>query len=174
MKHLFTENDLFYPENKFYEDTAVAAPLYLAANKIVMINQPLYYYRKHVGSTTNIKNDSRFFDRLETAKMALNHIKRLGRYDAYKECVDELFFTMYYKTPIPGIYGYFKPVPFDKVRYIRDSIYEYLSREDVEKFIGRSRIRERLALNLLKVSPRLSALSWHFTGWLLKHIKYEG
>lgn len=171
-KSLFIKHDLFFPENMFYEDTAIAAPLYLVAGKIVLVEQQLYYYRKHIGSTTNIKNDPRFFDRLETAKIALNHIKRLGKYDAYRECVNDMFFTMYYKTPIPGIFSYFKPIPYDKIKYIKESVYEYLSKDDVDKFIAQGSLRERLALTLLKASPRLSAISWQFTGWLLNHVRY--
>lgn len=168
---MFIDNELLFPEGIFYEDCAVAAPLYLMAGKIVLSNQQLYYYRKHVGSTTTQKNDPRFFNRLETAKIGLGHIKRLGKYNEYRECVNEWFFTMYYKTPIPSIFTWFEPIPYDKVRYIKDSIHEFLNQKEIDTFTARGTIRERLALKLLMFSPRLSAISWRFTGWLLKILK---
>ncbi|WP_293667474.1 glycosyltransferase family 2 protein [uncultured Parabacteroides sp.] len=124
-KELFTENQLAYPEGLFYEDNAIASVLYVSANKIVKVNQPYYYYRCNNLSTTRGYNNYHFFDRLDTSKMFLDNMKRLGFYSKYKEAIDYKFTELFYVNTIFGAISQFTQPEYgwvDKVKKEMNSI----------------------------------------------------
>ncbi len=57
-----------YPENMFYEDVVFISKVLLKANKIIKINEPLYYYRDNKEGTTNVINITNY-DLLKAYKM---------------------------------------------------------------------------------------------------------
>lgn len=42
---LIIQNELFFPENLFYEDNAIAGLYYHYAKNLFKVSEPLYYYR---------------------------------------------------------------------------------------------------------------------------------
>lgn len=50
-KKLLVENNLFFPQIRFYEDVAVVPSYALYADVISYVDKPLYYYVLHEGST---------------------------------------------------------------------------------------------------------------------------
>ena len=59
---------LKYPKGMFYEDVVFISEVLLQANKIVKINNPLYYYRDNENGTTNVINETNY-DLLKAYKM---------------------------------------------------------------------------------------------------------
>lgn len=124
-KKLFTDNQLEYPEGLFYEDNAISSVLYVSAKKIVKLNRPYYYYRCNNFSTTRGYNNYRFFDRLDTSKMLLDNMKRLGFYSKYKDVIDYRFTELFYVNTIFGAISQFTSPEYkwiDKVKKEMDSI----------------------------------------------------
>lgn len=108
-KSLFLENQLYFSENLFYEDNAIAQALYLSAGKIAKTGLPCYFYRCDNMSTTRSMNNYRFFDRMETSKQYLQNMKRLGFYDRYQKECDACFFYLFYEATIMGALFHFDP-----------------------------------------------------------------
>lgn len=120
-KKLFIENNLFFPENLIYEDNAIGPALFLSANKIIKIDDFLYYYRQNPISTTKSKNNYKFFDRLKTSVMAIENIEKL---DNYKELTylrtekEWMFIKLFLLGTLFGTISLFDPIPVEKIRLL--------------------------------------------------------
>jgi len=129
-RHLFFENNLFFPEGVIYEDNAVGPALFLSASKIRKIDDPLYYYRRNESSTTNRKNNYKFFDRLETSITAIENIKNLSNYSSElvvcKEEIDWMFIKLYFLGTLFGALSMFNPIPVNIVNSVLEGINTYL------------------------------------------------
>lgn len=104
-KYLFDRFQLYFPEKIYFEDNAIATPLFLIAKSIVFINNsvPSYYYR--ITSTTSYTKSpnkliEKLNDRQTTAKMMLNHTKRLGVYEMYHNEVNYIFYRLFLRTTL--------------------------------------------------------------------------
>lgn len=108
-KQLFFEYGLFFPEHLLYEDNAIVAALYLSARRIGKLNMPFYYYRCDNTSTTRSTNNYRYFDRLKTSKLFLEHMKRLGFYSRYPMEVEFRFVELFYVNTVMVALSQFNP-----------------------------------------------------------------
>lgn len=108
-KDIFIKNELTYPEQLIYEDNAIGVLIYLFCKKIAYSDEYYYYYRCNNQSTTRSVNNYRYFDRLDTAKMFLENMKRYGFYETYKEEADFYFITLFYINTIMGSVLSFDP-----------------------------------------------------------------
>lgn len=161
-KSLITENRLFFPENIFYEDNAVGPALVLAASKIVKIDDELYYYRIWDQSTVQRKNDFRFFQRLDTIVMFLDHVKRLGLYEKYKREADETFLRIFYKNSILGAFIRFNPVPYREISKLMKDVFKYMDKDDVDKYVACQTSFNRMVINASNINPRIGHLIYAF------------
>lgn len=108
-KEIFLKNELTYPEHLFYEDNAIGVLIYLFCKKIAYSDKCYYYYRCNNQSTTRSTNNYRYFDRLDTAKMFLENMRRYGFYETYKEEVNFYFITLFYINTVMGAMLNFDP-----------------------------------------------------------------
>ncbi|MDE5988833.1 MAG: glycosyltransferase family 2 protein [Duncaniella sp.] len=125
-KELITANNLFFPEKVFYEDNAVALAIQLSAQNPVKINEALYLYRFDNASVTRSTNNYRFFDRLSSAVMLMENLKRLGLYERNKDELDFIFINQYFTHSIFGCIYRFDRVPMLRHNYIRKTISRHL------------------------------------------------
>ncbi len=125
-KSLFADNGLFYPENLFYEDNAIGQPLYLSGNKIVKVDRLCYFYRCNNLSTTKRQNDYRFFDRMETSKLYLENMKRLGFYSPYQRECEAVFFYLFYEATVMGALFHFNPPARGRIDQAKAEIGAYV------------------------------------------------
>ncbi len=120
------DNKLFFPERVFYEDNAVAMAMQLSALNPCKINRNLYLYRVDNISVSRSADNYRFFDRLESAKILMEHLKRLGIYDKYADELDFVFLNQYYIHSIFGCVYRFSKVPMLRHRYICKTVRRYV------------------------------------------------
>lgn len=93
-KELLIKNNLYFPHIRFYEDIAVVPAYGLYAKKIVYINEPLYYYIQHEGSTMHQKNyDIRLECIFESLEILRKQFINSGKYDVYKDELEYLYIT---------------------------------------------------------------------------------
>ena len=108
-RSLFVDNDLFFPEHLQYEDNAVVTALYLASRKAVKVDAAFYYYRCNNTSTTRSLNNYRFFDRLETSRLFLDNMRRLGFFARYQAEVEFRFIQLFYVNTVMVALSQFVP-----------------------------------------------------------------
>lgn len=127
-KSLITDNGLYFPENVFYEDNAVALAMQLVARNPVKINATLYRYRFDNVSVTRSVNDPRFFDRIGSAVTLLGHMKRLGIYGRFADEIDFLFVNQYLVHTVFGAIYRFDRVQVDRIREVVSDVETYVPR----------------------------------------------
>ena len=113
---LFIENDLFFPEQVFYEDITLVYNLILLANNIKIIeNTPLYFYRVDNTSTMRNRNSMKMFDRLYTTQLFYEKTKEYGKYNEFKEEIEYTFFRIYYQNTISHALESFDILPIEMI-----------------------------------------------------------
>jgi glycosyltransferase involved in cell wall biosynthesis len=126
-RHIFFDNQLWYPENLIYEDNAVGSSLFCASNIANKVNKPFYHYRVREQSTTTTKDNFRLFDRLETSVMMLEHTRRLGFYDRYQAEIDYSFYCLYYRNTLYACFFNFSVVPKKYIEMTKKTFPKYIN-----------------------------------------------
>jgi glycosyltransferase involved in cell wall biosynthesis len=83
-RSLFTDNRIKFPTMCF-EDMAVANKIFAAANRVVVIDRPLYYYNQHPASTLATMNASKINDFIHAIAMVRISLERSGTYEKYRK-----------------------------------------------------------------------------------------
>ena len=84
------KNNLYFPENLFYEDNCFVPLVYAQMKSYSYIRQCNYHYFVNTDSTTKKKNSSYLYDRFEIANLLKLRFKELNLEKIYKEELDFL------------------------------------------------------------------------------------
>lgn len=160
-RRLFSGRGLTFPEGVFYEDNAIALAVQLGAQRPVKISEGLYYYRVDNGSVTRSLDNPRFFDRIESAVTLLNHLKRLGLYESYRDEIDNVFINQYYIHTVTGCVYRFSRVPMDRLRQVRQGIGQYMPGWRRNPYYHSLPVLRRLKIELHARFPRAIHLLVH-------------
>ena len=83
-KDLLIENKIEFPVNRIFEDHVFSYKSLVSANRVVVLKESYYYYRKNAGQSITdkeVKNDSYKFDFLRNAKEMKAYFGEKGCYD---------------------------------------------------------------------------------------------
>lgn len=83
-RSLFTDYDIKFPTMCF-EDMAVANKVFAHANRVVVLDRPLYYYNQHPTSTLATMNADKINDFIRAIAMVRISLERSGLYEKYKK-----------------------------------------------------------------------------------------
>ena len=154
-KSLITDNGLFFPENVFYEDNAVALAIQLSARNPVKLNALLYNYRCDNASVTRSVNNYRFFDRLSSAVALMENLRRLGLYDRFAAQLDFLFLNQYYIHTIFGCIYRFEKVPMMRLRYVLGTVGRYVKNHRSNPYYRKQSVAMKLKIESHARFPRV-------------------
>ncbi|SHE37265.1 glycosyltransferase family 2 protein [Clostridium fallax] len=87
-KSLFIDNNIRYPEGKYYEDMEATVRLLFYANKITTLNSEFYYYRQRAGAITKVYNKKMIDDFNDTVIKVNEFIDEKEKVQAFKEEID--------------------------------------------------------------------------------------
>ena len=99
-RKILMENDLFFPEDIFYEDNAAAEiwPLYF--KHFEHVDEPLYFYYTVPESTTHSVTWDRCVDRKTAGEIMITELKKRGFYEKYKNEIDYRFTELFYQVTL--------------------------------------------------------------------------
>lgn len=83
-RRLFIENEIEFPTMCF-EDLAVLHKVFAKANKVVVLDEALYYYSQHSGSTLANVSANKINDYIRAIAMVRISLERNGLYEKYKK-----------------------------------------------------------------------------------------
>ncbi|SFC16987.1 glycosyltransferase family 2 protein [Butyrivibrio sp. YAB3001] len=89
-------NNLFFPENIFYEDNAMMVSYLLTATHYEYISKPWYYYYQHGASTVHSFSVEKCNDRMEAGRIMVSEAKRLGFLDEFYKELEFTFTILFY------------------------------------------------------------------------------
>jgi len=107
LKKMIIENELFFPENMFYEDNVLSGIHFLYAKKISKVNQYLYYYVRHANSTVS-NSKVTISDKINSGTLYMNEIIERGFFNKYKEIVLARYFRIYFLNTYKSLMMYRK------------------------------------------------------------------
>lgn len=99
-RELFFEHNLRFPEKIFYEDNAIGALPLLYAKHFERVDEALYFYYQHSGSTVHTITLDRCHDRIRAAEIFLEECKTRSFYADFKDEIDYTVFELGYCNTI--------------------------------------------------------------------------
>lgn len=111
-RSMILENELWFPEDIFYEDNALGNSYLILAKQFAYIEEPLYYYYQHDASTVHTISPKRCEDRMTAGRLMLKEAKRHNFYEEFKPELEYSFTLLFY---INTLFTYMAGV--DKTRY---------------------------------------------------------
>ena len=83
-RSLFTDYDIFFPSIAF-EDMATANRVFAHADRIAVLDEPLYYYVQRSGSTLATINASKINDFIRAVAMVRVSLEKSGQFEKYRK-----------------------------------------------------------------------------------------
>jgi len=119
------DNELFFPENIFYEDNAMSNSYMLTAKHFEYIEEPMYYYYQHGSSTVHSFSERRCEDRLEAGRVMICEAKRLGFFEEFKTEIEYKFTQLYYVNTLFTYMPCVRPTRLSFVKAMTNEMKEY-------------------------------------------------
>lgn len=88
-RELFTGYGVTFPSMTF-EDMATANRIFAHAERVVVIDRPLYYYNQHSSSTLATMNTNKINDFIRAVAMVRISLEKNGLYEKYKKSYQKL------------------------------------------------------------------------------------
>lgn len=117
------KNELFFPENIFYEDNAMSNSFLLTAEHYEYMAKPWYYYYQHGSSTVHSFSERMCLDRMEAARIMVSEAKRLGFFDEFRSEIEFEFTQLFY---VNTLFTYMPCVKPARISFVRDLTRELL------------------------------------------------
>ena len=86
---LFTDYGITFPTMAF-EDMATANKVFAHANRVVVLDRPLYYYNQHPTSTLATMNANKINNFIEAMALVRTSLEKNGLYDQYRKSYQAL------------------------------------------------------------------------------------
>lgn len=115
-RELFEKWNIRFPEAMFYEDNAVAALPLLYAARFEQVEEPLYFYYQHGGSTVHEINIERCEDRIRAMEFYKAEHMRRGFFDQYREEISYKMIELGYKITL---FSYLQSARLPSLRFVR-------------------------------------------------------
>jgi len=153
-RSLILGNELFFPENIFYEDNAMSDVYLCLANRFEYIPEPLYYYYQHDTSTVHSFSERRCRDRMEAGRIALKNAKKFGLIEEFAPEIEYKFIQLFY---INTIFTYMPCVRPAKVSFVKEITEELVATfpdfRSNHYYIERTNAEEKKLINMAVKSP---------------------
>lgn len=114
-REIFEANHIRFPEKMFYEDNAVGVFPLLYAKHFERVDEPLYFYYQHAGSTVHVVDISKCEDRMKAAEIYLQQCKERGFYEKYRAEIDYKVFELGYRNTL---FSYLQAAKHPKFRFV--------------------------------------------------------
>ncbi len=115
-RSMILENELWFPENIFYEDNALGNSYLILAKQFEYIDEPLYYYYQHDASTVHTISPKRCEDRMAAGRLMLAEAKRHNFYEEFKPELEYSFTLLFY---INTLFTYMAGVEKTKYSFVK-------------------------------------------------------
>ena len=146
-KGIFVDNDLFYPENIFFEDNAVGDTMLWYAKNIKYVQLPLYYYFISSTSVTGFITKRKITDRITTTELYLANLQKHGFYDKKKTWFDFSCLNICYLTFLMLLQYPHKEIAQEYKRCLR-----LIKICKPNEFIGKLGLKERIIIKIPIIS----------------------
>ena len=101
-REIITDNELWFPEDIFYEDNCMSPLWLLHCTHFERVNEPLYYYYQHEASTVHRISLQRSHDRMTAMDLLIEKSKAYGLFETYKKELEFKYAELYLVNTLFG------------------------------------------------------------------------
>ena len=116
------DNELFFPEDIFYEDNALGNSYLLLSDRFEYVKEPLYYYYQHDTSTVHSFSERRCRDRMDSGLIMLEEAKKHGYFEEFRKEIEYKFTLLYFINTIFTYMPYVRPVRISFIKEMCDGL----------------------------------------------------
>ncbi len=167
-KKLIIDNELFFPENMFYEDNAVSGIHFLYANKISKVNRNLYYYVRHASSVVANQKIT-IDDKINAGELYISNMIQRGFFEKYKEIILARYFRIYFLNTYKFLMRYREDYSAVLKKQI-NNLDKYGVNFNHVLIQNQLRKKHKYQLNLLFKSPKIFKLYTDIKYWKIQKI----
>ncbi|MGN0403296.1 MAG: glycosyltransferase family 2 protein [Acetatifactor sp.] len=99
-RNLFFDEPFAFPEHMFYEDNAAGIELLRRATHFEYIEEPLYFYYQHGGSTVHVISQERCEDRLRAMRIMYGYAREHGYLEEFYPELEFKFTNLFYQNTL--------------------------------------------------------------------------
>lgn len=124
-RQMVVENELYFPENIFYEDNAMSNSYLLLNKHYEYIREPMYFYLQHETSTVHTITERRCLDRMEAGYRLIEEAKKFGFLEKFKPEIEYQFTLLFY---VNTLFSYMPGIKRPRVSFVKklgDEMREY-------------------------------------------------
>ena len=101
-REIIVGNNLWFPEDIFYEDNCMSPLWLLHCTHFERVDEPLYYYYQHEASTVHRISLQRSHDRMTAMDLLIEKSKAYGLYETYKAELECKYAELYLVNTLFG------------------------------------------------------------------------
>ncbi len=121
-RSMIIENELWFPENIFYEDNALGNSYMVLAKHFEYIPEAMYYYYQHDTSTVHTISPTRCEDRMEAGRLMLEEAKRHDYFDKFYPELEYSFTLLFYVNTLFTYMAGVKKIKYGFVKAMGDEM----------------------------------------------------
>ena len=149
---LLIENNIKFPVNIHYEDSAFNTLTLLYAKSVTKIDKPLYFYTIRKNSSSNCYNQERLYDRINVTEFMLSETIRRNIYKRYLEIINNKYLKMHIGN-IHLCLDMFDDVNIEKLKEISTYVNNNLNYRSLKEYKKLDRV-SKLYLLINDLSPK--------------------
>lgn len=158
-KELFEKSGLLYPSRVWYEDIRVTVKLYLFAEKVVFIEDVLYFYLIRPGSIMQNKNVERNAEIIEAFQDIVSYFQQNGRFEEFRNELEYLcIFHLYIAASVRVIRADRKHGLMDELQGYMETVFPNFQKNP---YLG-SLTRNQSIIYHLLLKKRYRIIEWIF------------
>ena len=173
-KDFLMENKIEHCDNVCFGDNYFMEHVVAYCNKLVKVDEPLYFYSVGNTTVTQSKNNSILYDRVKSAELMIKSLEKRGFLNDYKQEIEFRFIELFYVNSIIEFITKFCPCELKEIKYLRSVVknnYQHYRRN--KYFKERISKRNKFILLLCDISPFLLCKSYTFYHSLKEAFKHK-
>lgn len=172
-RHIFESPKLRFPEHMFYEDNAIALETIHRAKMVAYVEEPMYFYYQHAGSTVHVISKERCENRMEAMRIMLRLAKEGDYLEDFRVPLEYKFVNLFYQNTL---FSYMQESLFkldfgflrDMAKEMRDTVPEF---EKNPLYLEKVHPEERKFMHLHQKSTVLF-VGYYKLLWLYRRLRY--
>ncbi len=99
-REMIMQNDIKFPEDRAADDSFFVSCVWMVANSVSYVDQPLYHYLIRPGSITTTLQSDKYKKRLSVFRKLMQYAKEHSVYGTYKEELDYMYLKKGYLSSL--------------------------------------------------------------------------
>lgn len=173
-RSMIIENELWFPENIFYEDNALGNSYLVLAKHFEYIPEPMYYYYQHDTSTVHTISPKRCEDRMEAGRLMLTEAKRHGYFEKYKPELEYSFTLLFYVNTLFTYMRGVKPIKYEFVKKLGEEMKNSFPHFQENPYYQERVNEEEKKLIGMQMKSTMWFIIYYKLLWTYRKLRYSG